>query len=130
MNKEDEINFQLLSLLAAKSEMPMLGANIASGMVTGLLNNRVNGILPEINQLYVDYKAGHLTKGQYDYRRKLKIQELKTAIGPLINFYLEAVQTMQFVSREAAEYLQLVISPTIPIILRRLLLTVNMAVTL
>lgn len=86
VNKEDEINFHLLSLLAARSEMPLFGANLAQGMITGLINPRVNRILPEINNLYVDYKAGKLTKGQYDYRRKLKIQELKAAIGPVDRF--------------------------------------------
>lgn len=86
VSKEDEINFHLLSLLAARSEMPLFGANLAQGMITGLINPRVNRILPEINNLYVDYKAGKLTKGQYDYRRKLKIQELKAAIGPVDRF--------------------------------------------
>lgn len=86
VSKEDEINFQLLSLLAAKSETPLLGANAIAGMITGLINNRVKDILPDINQLYADYKAGHLTKGQYDYRRKIKIQELKAAIGPMDRF--------------------------------------------
>lgn len=74
VSKEDEINFHLLSLLAAKFEMPLLGANVATGMMTGLVNNRVTSLLPEINNLYVEYKNGKLTKGQYDYRRKLKIQ--------------------------------------------------------
>ena len=86
VNKEDEINFHLLSLLAAKSEMPLLGANAVTGMMTGLLNSRVTGLLPEINNLYIEYKSGKLTKGQYDYRRKLKIQELKAALGPVDKF--------------------------------------------
>lgn len=86
VSKEDEINFHLLSLLAAKSEMPLFGANVATGMMTGLVNSRVTSLLPEINNLYVEYKSGKLTKGQYDYRRKIKIQELKAALGPVDKF--------------------------------------------
>lgn len=41
------------------------------------------GLIREVDDLYAQYKTGRLTKGQYDYQRKLRLDRLKRNIGPM-----------------------------------------------
>ena len=49
------------------------------GTVTGIQNQL---FIREIEQLVMQRKAGKLTKGQYDYRRKKTLQKLAQQLGP------------------------------------------------
>jgi hypothetical protein len=86
VSKEDEANFHLLSNLAMRSEFPLLGVSAAAAMYSGIVQPRITQSLNEINTIYVEYKNGNITRGQYDYRRKLLINEIKHRVGPLDNF--------------------------------------------
>lgn len=56
---------------------------MALGAQSNLLNPGNIGLVTQINDYYADYKAGRLTKGQYDYMRKQSLNMLKSNIGPL-----------------------------------------------
>lgn len=86
VNKENEANFHLLSNLAMRSEFPLLGVSAAAAMYSGIVHPRIVQSLNQINDIYLDYKRGNISKGQYDYRRKLLINEIKHRVGPLDNF--------------------------------------------
>ncbi len=61
----------------------MLGTGYAS---TTMLNKTFTAntpLLTEMAQNYDDYRAGTITKGQYDYRRKKLVSNIKARIGPL-----------------------------------------------
>jgi hypothetical protein len=55
----------------------------ALGMGSNLLNRRTVEDLKEIATAYERYKAGEITKGQYDYERKRRIERFRMRIGPL-----------------------------------------------
>lgn len=86
VNKEDEVNFHLLANLAMRSEFPLLGVSAASAMYSGIVHPRIVQSLNQINDAYLDYKRGNITKGQYDYRRRLLVNEIKHRVGPLDSF--------------------------------------------
>jgi len=57
-----------------------VGANLAA--VTSLFKSNTY-ILNDIPQAYTDYKAGKITKGQYDYLRKQRLDKFKKHLGPI-----------------------------------------------
>ena len=74
---------QQKSLLSALTPV-MLGAG-AAGLTMVKQTFIANApLLTEMVQNYEAYKAGDLSKGQYDYRRKSILAKLKSRLGPLI----------------------------------------------
>jgi len=57
-----------------------VGANLAA--VTNLFKSNTY-ILNDIPQAYTDYKSGKITKGQYDYLRKQRLDKFKKHLGPV-----------------------------------------------
>jgi hypothetical protein len=56
--------------------------SIAFGASANLLSPGNRALMAEVSDLYGQYKAGHLTKGQYDYRRRAALDRLKRNLGP------------------------------------------------
>lgn len=81
--KEDEANFWLLSWLATNSNFLTVPGAAVFAAQENLLGPGNVKLIRDIDALYFDYKAGKLTKGQYDYQRKLKLDQLKRNIGSL-----------------------------------------------
>lgn len=57
-----------------------LGANLVA--MNSLLSSNV-GPLNDIPQAYTDYRSGKISKGQYDYLRKSRLDAFKNRIGPV-----------------------------------------------
>ena len=88
---------QQKSLLSALSPV-MLGAG-AAGLTMVKRTFIANApLLTEMVQNYEAYKAGDLSKGQYDYRRKKLLAKLKSRLGPLTRA-LNAARTQSEVLR-------------------------------
>ena len=60
----------------------MLGTGTSSMMMIDKTFKSNTPTVVEIVESYNDYKADKLTKGQYDYRRKILLNKLKTKLGP------------------------------------------------
>jgi len=83
VSKDDEANLWLLSWLAENSDALTIPGGILLGAQSNLLSPGNVNLIREIQTLYFDYQSGALTKGQYDYRRKQKLDLLKKNIGSL-----------------------------------------------
>lgn len=70
---------QLLSTLTPI----MLGTGSASMTMLNKTFTANTPLLTEMAQNYDDYRAGTITKGQYGYRRKKLVSNLKARLGPL-----------------------------------------------
>lgn len=80
---QDEANFWLLSWLAEHSNHLVIPGSIAMGTQANLLSLGNIRLIEEISDLYAQYRNGQLTKGQYDYQRKLRLDRLRSNIGPM-----------------------------------------------
>ncbi len=88
---------QQKSLLSALTPV-MLGAG-AAGITMVKQTFIANApLLTQMVQNYESYKAGDISKGQYDYRRKKFVANLKTRLGPL-RHALNAARTQSEVLR-------------------------------
>lgn len=62
----------------------LLTAPAAGGLSTlnGITNVQVTSTIDEISRHYNDYKKGVITQNQYNYRRRLAVQDLSRRLGP------------------------------------------------
>lgn len=82
VSRQDEADFWLLSWLAERSNHLVIPGSVALGAQTNLLSPGNVRLIEQVSDLYADYKAGLITKGQYDYRRKQSLDRLRQNIGP------------------------------------------------
>lgn len=80
---DDELDFWVLSWLAQQSNYLVIPGSIALGAQANLLSPANIRLIEDISDLYAEYRSGKMTKGQYDYQRKLKLDLLKNNIGPV-----------------------------------------------
>lgn len=80
---QDEADFWLLSWLAAHANHLVIPGSIALGTQANLLSPANVRLIEDISDLYAQYRNGRLTKGQYDYQRKMRLDRLRKNIGPL-----------------------------------------------
>src|SRR5690554_6186491 len=80
---QDEDNFWMLSWLAENSNYLLIPGSTLLGAQENLLSPGNRQLIEEISDLYAQYKSNTLTKNQYDYQRKLRLDRLKKNIGPL-----------------------------------------------
>ncbi len=80
---QDELDFWMLSWLAENSNYLVIPGSTLLGAQANLLNPGNIGLIEDISDLYAQRKSGTLTKAQYDYLRKLRLDQLKKNIGPL-----------------------------------------------
>src|SRR5690625_6129057 len=88
VSRQDEADFWLLSWLAERSNHLVIPGSVALGAQTNLLSPGNVRLIEQVSDLYADYKAGLITKGQYDYRRKQSLDRLRQNIGHLTVGYL------------------------------------------
>lgn len=79
---EDELNFWMLSWLAENSNYLVIPGSIAAGAQGNLLSAGNVALIDRTSDLYAQYKSGALTKGQYDYQRRVVLNQFKNNIGP------------------------------------------------
>lgn len=79
---QDELDFWTLSWLAQNSNYFVIPGSIAAGSQGNLLSPANVGLIEQISDLYARYKSGALSKNQYDYQRRLLLNQFKNNIGP------------------------------------------------
>lgn len=78
----DRANFWALSWLEHNSNFLTNPGGIAIGATTTLISKENIGLINDVNDLYAQYKLGELSKNQYSYARRLKLDQLKKNFGP------------------------------------------------
>jgi hypothetical protein len=79
---DSDPDFYALSWLASHSNYLTIPGGTILGGQGNLLSGGNIGLVDKISDLYADYKAGKLTKGQYDSRRKQSLDMFRKNIGP------------------------------------------------
>jgi hypothetical protein len=80
--RETREMFWALSWLEQNSNHLVIPGSIAMGASENLLSGGNLALITDVSDHYADYKSGTITKGQYDYRRKISLDKLKANIGP------------------------------------------------
>ncbi len=75
-------SFATLAWLEHNANFLTIPGGIAMGAAGNLLSPGNVGLINNVSDLYADYKSGNITKGQYDSRRKVSLNQLKQNIGP------------------------------------------------
>jgi hypothetical protein len=70
-----------LSWLEHNSKALTIPGSIAVGATSNLFSPGNQSLVTEVSDLYAQYKAGEITKGQYDYRRKVALDRLRNNLG-------------------------------------------------
>lgn len=79
---QDELDFWMLSWLAENTNYLVIPGSIAAGTQGNLLSPANVSLVEQINDLYAQYKSGKLSKNQYAYQRRLRLDQFKNNIGP------------------------------------------------
>lgn len=80
--RDSDTDFYALSWLASNANYLTLPGSVALGGQGNLLSGGNIGLIDKVSELYAEYKSGRLTKGQYDYQRKLTLDQFRKNIGP------------------------------------------------
>ena len=80
--RESDPDFYVLSWLASNANYLTLPGSVAVGSQGNLLSGGNIALLEKVSELYADYRSGKLTKNQYDYQRKLTLDQFRKNIGP------------------------------------------------
>jgi len=82
VHPSDSDNFWALAWLEHNANYLTIPGGIAMGASGNLLSPGNVNLINEVSDHYADFKSDRITKSQYDYRRKLALDKLKTNIGP------------------------------------------------
>ena len=80
---QDEIDFWMLSWLAENSNYLLIPGSISTGAFSSLLSKGNLKLIEQIDDLYAQYKSGAISKGQYVYQRRIRLDQFKTNTGPM-----------------------------------------------
>lgn len=80
---QDELDFWMLSWIAENSNYLVVPGSIATGAFSNLLSPGNIGLIEEVGDLYGQRRAGAITRGQYDYQRASRLNQLSQNIGPM-----------------------------------------------
>lgn len=80
---QDELDFWMLSWMTENSNYLVVPGSIATGAFSNLLSPGNIGLIEEIGDLYGQRRAGAITRGQYDYQRAARLNQLSQNIGPM-----------------------------------------------
>lgn len=80
--RDSDSDFYALSWLASNANYLTLPGSVALGGQGNLLSGGNLGLIDKVSELYADYKSGKLTKNQYDYQRRLTLDQFRKNIGP------------------------------------------------
>ncbi|MFL0797798.1 MAG: hypothetical protein K6L73_09970 [Cellvibrionaceae bacterium] len=83
VHPKDMDDFFVLSWMASNANFLTVPGGITIGAKGNLLSQGNLGLIQQISDNYADYKNGKITRGQYDYARKVALDRLKTNIGPM-----------------------------------------------
>ena len=79
---DSDADFWALSWLANHSNYLVLPGSTLLGAKSNLLSGGNIGLVENVSDLYAEYKAGKISKPQYDYQRKKSLDLLRKNIGP------------------------------------------------
>jgi hypothetical protein len=79
---QDREAFWALSWLEHNANYLTISGSVAFGASSNLLSQGNVGLINSMNDLYAQYKTGGLTKGQYDYQRRIRLNQLRANLGP------------------------------------------------
>ena len=79
-------NFWALSWLEQNSNYLTIPGGIAMTANENLLSGGNLSLINSVSDNFANYKSGIITKGQYDYRRKVALDKFKQNIGPMEKF--------------------------------------------
>lgn len=82
VNQHDMEYFWALAWLETNANYLTVPGGITLGAKGNLLSPGNIGLINSVNDHYADYKSGRTSKAQYDYRRKISLDRLKTNVGP------------------------------------------------
>ncbi len=82
VNSQDMENFWALSWLEQNTNYLTIPGGISTGANANLLSGGNIALINAVSDHYADYKSGRISKGQYDYRRRVSLDKLKANIGP------------------------------------------------
>ena len=68
---------------------------VATGAASNLLNAGNTQLLRQIGDEYAEYRAGRMTKGQYDHRRRVLIGQFRQNVGPVERWLFRGLPTPQ-----------------------------------
>jgi hypothetical protein len=80
---DDADYFWALAWLEHNSNNLVIPGSIVTGAASNLLSPGNTALIKRISDLYAEYKKGTITKGQYDYKRKVILDNIKKNIGPM-----------------------------------------------
>jgi hypothetical protein len=83
---QDELDFWMLSWLAQNSNYLVIPGSVAAGAQGNLLSSGNIRLIEQISDLYAQYKTGGITQNQYEYRRRLLLNQFKNNVGPFERF--------------------------------------------
>lgn len=83
---QDELDFWMLSWLAQNSNYLVIPGSVAAGAQGNLLSSGNIRLIEQISDLYAQYKSGGITQNQYEYRRRLLLNQFKNNVGPFERF--------------------------------------------
>lgn len=75
--------FWALAWLEHNTNSLVVPGSVVTGATSNLLSPANTALIKKVGDLYAEYKKGTISKGQYDYQRKIALETLKQNIGPM-----------------------------------------------
>jgi len=82
-NRDEQTAYYVLASLQEKYNIFGVSAGAGVGAFGNIVGRGNDEIIRKISAVYEEFKNNEITKGQYDYRRKVILEDLKKRIGPL-----------------------------------------------
>lgn len=79
---QDQDMFWALAWMANHTNYLTIPGGITIGASGNLLTPGNRNLINEISDIYAQYKSGEITRNQYNYQRKLRLDRLKINFGP------------------------------------------------
>ncbi|MCF6282406.1 MAG: LysM peptidoglycan-binding domain-containing protein [Candidatus Polarisedimenticolaceae bacterium] len=81
--QHDADYYWALAWLEHNSNYLVAPGSVAARATSNLLSPGNTTLISKVSDLYAQYKSGKMTKGEYDYRRKVALDQLKKNVGPM-----------------------------------------------
>jgi F0F1-type ATP synthase assembly protein I len=75
--------FWALAWLEHNTNSLVVPGSVVAGATSNLLSPGNTALIKKVSDLYAEYKKGTISKGQYDYQRKIALDTLKRNVGPM-----------------------------------------------
>lgn len=87
--------FFLLAWLHQNYDYLSIGAGSGLGTWGNVVSDANRAIIADVTSLYESYKAGRLTKGQYDFRRRQALNKFAKLVGPFEKWLFKGQTTQE-----------------------------------